>query len=175
MKKYIPNILTTYRLIIAIAIPFIFVYTNYYLFMSLFVSAVISDLFDGYLARKWDVTSQYGRFADVIADKLFAIISVLILLIFHNKYFSILLIGEGIIMLTNLMIYIFCGNIEKKNFDNRNSSIYGKFKTIILFITLVIGYLSYEIEALNILILPLIIVSFILQIITAIYYYMTRN
>lgn len=175
MKKYIPNILTTYRLLVAISIPFIFVYTNYYLFISLFASAVISDLFDGYLARKWNVTSQYGRFADVIADKLFAIISVLILLIFHNKYFVLLLIGEGIIMLTNLLIYIFCGNIEKKNFDNRNSSIYGKFKTIILFITLVIGYLSYEIEALNVLLPPLIIISFILQIITAVYYYMTRN
>ncbi len=78
-------------------------------------------------------------------------------------------------MLTNLMIYIFCGNIEKKNFDNRNSSKYGKFKTIILFVTLVIGYLSYEIDVLNVFLLPLIIVSFILQIITAIYYYKTRN
>ena len=175
MKKYIPNMLTTYRLLIAITIPFIFVYTNYYVFIALFITAVISDLFDGYLARKWNVTSQYGRFTDVIADKLFAIISVITLILFYNKYFIILLIGEAIIMLTNLMIYIFCGNIEKKNFDNRNSSKYGKFKTIILFITLVIGYLSCKIDILNIFLLPLIIISFVLQIITAIYYYMTRN
>jgi len=175
MKKYIPNILTTYRLLVAITIPFVFVYTNYHLFIALFLTAVISDLFDGYLARKWNVTSQYGRFADVIADKLFAIISVITLILFHNKYFIILLIGEAIIILTNLMIYIFCGNIEKKNFDNRNSSMYGKFKTIILFITLVIGYLSYKIDILNIFLLPLIIISFVLQIVTAIYYYKTRN
>ena len=33
--------------------------------------AAWSDYFDGYLARKWDVSSKLGAFLDTIADKIF--------------------------------------------------------------------------------------------------------
>ena len=73
MKKYIPNILTTYRLIIALLIPFLF-FNNYYnLLTILFVIALISDSVDGILARKWNVTSNYGKICDAIGDKLLAL------------------------------------------------------------------------------------------------------
>jgi CDP-diacylglycerol--glycerol-3-phosphate 3-phosphatidyltransferase len=36
----------------------------------LFTIAAITDFFDGYLARKWNVTSTLGAFLDTTADKL---------------------------------------------------------------------------------------------------------
>ena len=36
----------------------------------LFVAAMISDLFDGYYARKYNITSTFGKFFDPLADKL---------------------------------------------------------------------------------------------------------
>lgn len=175
MKKHIPNILTTYRAIVAIFIPLLFFKSYYLTFIILFSTAILSDLIDGYLARKWNVTSQYGRFADALGDKLFALSSLVVILIFSNKYFFILLVGELFIMLTNLLIYIFTGNIKKKNFENRNSSIYGKIKTVFLFVTLLIGFLAYKIKFFNNIAWPFILVTAILQLVTAYFYFKDRN
>ncbi len=37
---------------------------------AIFVVAAVTDFIDGYLARRWDVTSVLGAFLDTIADKL---------------------------------------------------------------------------------------------------------
>ncbi len=36
----------------------------------LFVSAVLTDFLDGFLARRWNLTSTFGRIADPFADKI---------------------------------------------------------------------------------------------------------
>ena len=36
---------------------------------AVFMVAAITDLFDGYLARKWGQTSAFGAFLDPVADK----------------------------------------------------------------------------------------------------------
>jgi cardiolipin synthase (CMP-forming) len=38
--------------------------------LALFVSAAVTDFFDGYLARMWGQQSSFGRMLDPIADKL---------------------------------------------------------------------------------------------------------
>ena len=41
------------------------------LLFALFVILVLTDFLDGFLARRWGVTSDFGRMLDPIADKLF--------------------------------------------------------------------------------------------------------
>lgn len=46
---------------------------------ALFVLASLTDYFDGYLARKWQQTSNIGRMLDPIADKLIVSVTLLLL------------------------------------------------------------------------------------------------
>lgn len=82
-KQNIPNYLTTLRVVVIpllLAVYFIPDGLGNWLAAALFVIAGISDFFDGYLARRWEVQSSFGRFLDPIADKLL-IAAILMLLV----------------------------------------------------------------------------------------------
>ncbi|MBI39697.1 MAG: CDP-diacylglycerol--glycerol-3-phosphate 3-phosphatidyltransferase [Leptospiraceae bacterium] len=68
----IPNILTALRVV---SVPF-FIYfilspniTYRIIAFALFALASITDLIDGYLARKWNQETEFGKFMDPMADK----------------------------------------------------------------------------------------------------------
>jgi len=69
----IPNLLT-YGRIVAISVIVVLIVTGYpslrWLALVLYIAAAVSDFFDGYLARKWNQSSAFGRMLDHIADKL---------------------------------------------------------------------------------------------------------
>ncbi|MHC4129510.1 MAG: CDP-alcohol phosphatidyltransferase family protein [Planctomycetota bacterium] len=77
VRRSLPNSLTMLRLVLAAAF---FAALNAYRYPDenvvwahiavwLFILAAITDSLDGYLARKWDVTSTFGRIMDPFCDK----------------------------------------------------------------------------------------------------------
>lgn len=72
-KENIPNLLTLIRIGM---IPLFLVFTSsHHLAMHiiaaiLFAIASVTDYLDGYLARKWHVVTNFGKFADPLADKM---------------------------------------------------------------------------------------------------------
>ena len=77
LKQRIPNAITMLRILIAGAF---FAVLGFYRFpdqgilwgnvaIALFVLAATTDFIDGYLARKWDVVSMFGRLMDPFCDK----------------------------------------------------------------------------------------------------------
>lgn len=48
--------------------------------MAVFVAAMIGDVIDGWLARKWDIQSVAGAFLDPIADKLLVLATLVMLI-----------------------------------------------------------------------------------------------
>jgi len=78
----LPNALTVLRLL---AIP-VFVVLLYradgegsWFLAGLFAATALTDQVDGFLARRWRVESEFGRFADPLADRLMIDAAVLLL------------------------------------------------------------------------------------------------
>lgn len=80
----IPNLLTGYRFAV---IPFLLFclqpgastpikFTGF----LLFVSAAITDYYDGYLARRWDVHTDFGKLMDPLADKVLVALAFILLI-----------------------------------------------------------------------------------------------
>ncbi|MBU4692373.1 CDP-diacylglycerol--glycerol-3-phosphate 3-phosphatidyltransferase [Mycoplasma zalophi] len=152
-KKNIPNILTISRLasviifvilliIHAIVIQNISYYNSFsssvvipYLLLVVFIFAMVTDYLDGYLARKWNVVSTFGKIFDPIADKLITT-SMLISLILqiNTVYFIVIVILLVLrdIVVDGIRIYAASLNISVQ------ANIWGKIKTIMMSVSLVI-------------------------------------
>ena len=93
LHKYIPNSLTSFRCLSSIIVPFLIVYgdeVGAILAPIIFIIAGITDFFDGYLARRYNVTSNFGKIIDPVADKMLIISTLLALSIegFFDYYFT---------------------------------------------------------------------------------------
>ncbi|TMM55536.1 CDP-diacylglycerol--glycerol-3-phosphate 3-phosphatidyltransferase [Sulfitobacter sabulilitoris] len=88
MNWTLPNILTALRLVAAPAVAIMFLYfTRPYadwFALILFVSAAITDWFDGYLARTWKQETKLGAMLDPIADKAMVVIALMVIIGFSS-------------------------------------------------------------------------------------------
>jgi cardiolipin synthase len=67
--RHVPNILTGLRLAAAPATAFLLFRGHYDTALAIFAAAGISDAVDGFLAKRFAMTSRLGHFLDPAADK----------------------------------------------------------------------------------------------------------
>lgn len=100
MKKIV-NLLTMARIFATFILPFIWKYCDA-LFILIFVGIILlTDFFDGFLARKFKVQSLFGSLLDVFADKVFGLVVVIIIALNIKMYF-LTLIMELLITFINI-------------------------------------------------------------------------
>lgn len=84
MPWNVPNVLTVLRLLAAPMVAVMFLYFTRpwadFFALFLFLTAAITDWFDGYLARAWKQETKIGAMLDPIADKAMVIIALAVIL-----------------------------------------------------------------------------------------------
>ena len=141
MLKHIPNILTVIRLLLIPLIVFYIFTGNYILAFVFFTISGVTDIADGFIARKFNLISNFGKLMDPLADKLTQIatlaslvftdiIPVWILLVVFLKEF-IMICGASFLYGKDVVVY---------------SKWYGKLATVLLYIAIVISLLLKQFE-----------------------------
>ena len=139
-----PNKLTVARMII---VPFLVIFlltgwggdANRYISLALFVVASITDWFDGYLARKNNLVTNFGKFMDPLADKLL-VCSAMICMIELNRlpaWFVIIIIAREFIISGFRLIAAENGIVIAANY-------WGKFKTASQMIMIILLILHFD-------------------------------
>lgn len=73
--RYVPNILTAMRVLLIPVFYYAFMHEGFilpkrYFAMLVFLMASLTDLFDGYIARKYNAVTSFGKVSDPFADKM---------------------------------------------------------------------------------------------------------
>lgn len=125
--KHIPNILTMLRVVMIPFFIYYFVQNHLMTAFSLFMIASITDYFDGYLARKYEVISNFGKIMDPLADKLLVLSALALLTFGKHGYLSmwIFIIITGREILITLL-----RDIYKKKKIYLAANYWGKIKTV---------------------------------------------
>jgi cardiolipin synthase (CMP-forming) len=113
----IPNLLTYGRIVIIPLVAGLLMWpgernddTARWVALFLFIVAAITDFFDGYLARKWHLTSSLGRMLDPIADKVLVAVVLLVLsadgILFGGHIWAAIIILAREVLVSGLREYL---------------------------------------------------------------------
>lgn len=138
-----PNKLTIARMIL---VPFLVIFmltewggeANSYISAAIFIIASITDWFDGYLARRNNLVTNFGKFMDPFADKLL-VCSALICLVemeMLEAWIVIIIIAREFIISGFRLIAVENGIVIAANY-------WGKFKTVSQMIMIILLILNF--------------------------------
>ena len=154
MIRLIPNILTLARFVLTVVFLFALSWTVEArdkaqwldIATALFIIAGLTDIIDGHIARKWNVTTKFGRIMDPLADKAlvcgaficFAFLGIpATLLNLSESALTILLWAVAAIITAREIIVTIVRQIAESHGVNFAATISGKLKMFIQSITIV--------------------------------------
>ncbi|MCK4655275.1 MAG: CDP-diacylglycerol--glycerol-3-phosphate 3-phosphatidyltransferase [Candidatus Cloacimonetes bacterium] len=146
MKRYIPNLLTIIRIV---SVPILFwlmfiIRSDRSIFwaMIVFTFASITDYFDGLLARKFRVITNFGKIMDPVADKLLILIALVAIALPPIKLVSIYIVY--IILCREVFVSLL------RNFYVRRkiyipANVWGKVKTVFQMLGIIFALVYYTV------------------------------
>lgn len=132
MFKYVPNILTIIRFLL---IPFIIIFAlddNYVAVMLFLTLSGITDILDGYIARKYNFITDFGRLVDPLADKCTQVSVLVVLTIKKVIPFWILII----VIIKELLSIIGAIVLYGKQLVT-SSKWFGKLATVVFYLAII--------------------------------------
>lgn len=139
----IPNILTYIRLL---CVP-VFIWLmldssignfNVYIAFGIFVFASVTDVLDGYIARKYNMVSDIGKVTDPLADKLLQVSTMICLAIIGQLHYAlvlVLLLKELYMVLGGVVIL----KVFKSNYTIEANK-WGKIATLVNSVGIILSF-----------------------------------
>lgn len=164
----IPNLLSSFRMIAFLPVIILFSSEYYLSSFFLFTIAAWSDFLDGFLARKYNLSSELGTLLDLMADKIL-VSSLLIYLVFYTSDIYLLILSLIVILreisITSLRLFLVSNGLDLSSISPDR---YGKLKTFfqmfsisLLLIFPIVNLLLYKIALVFLMISAILsIVSF---------------
>lgn len=142
MSKHIPNFLTVLRILVT---PF-FIYCVLvqgleFIAFVLFALASVTDWYDGYLARRYGLLTDWGKFLDPLADK------ILVVGAFSTfVYIGVVKLWMVAVIVSRDLIVTWLRSAAMRRGKPMVTSVFGKVKTLLqmLMISLVLIFLSLQ-------------------------------
>lgn len=145
-NKYltIPNILSMFRLCLIPVIVWLYCFEHMYILTIVFIAiSALTDVVDGYIARKYKMISKFGKFIDPVADKLTQMAVIMCLMFRFPIMFlplAIILIKDPVILIIRYFLYEKSGKVIGANWS-------GKLATVCIFIMMVVHLLWMNIPS----------------------------
>lgn len=123
----VPNLLSLARLLLLIPIALLLLSGSHWIALGLMIAAGLTDMVDGYLARRLNQQSDAGRILDPVSDKI-GLLTVMCILVFSPLYrfplwyFLFLLSRELLIMLGALIVIGKKSTVMESNWPGKASA-----------------------------------------------------
>jgi cardiolipin synthase (CMP-forming) len=142
----IPNLITLGRILLVPVVVWAIASGAMWIAFVLFVAAGLSDAVDGYLAKRFDMTTELGAYLDPLADKAL-IVSIYLTLGINNlipRWLVILVVSRDILIVGGILLSWLLGNPLKIK-----PLLVSKLNTVaqIVFACVVLGSLGFAIPA----------------------------
>lgn len=141
----IPNILTVIRFLLVPIFGYCLYNGQYVAAIIIFISACITDVLDGIIARKFNLITSFGKLADPLADKFLQLTAITILSvqkIIPLPVLIIVLAKELFMIAGSILIY------KKVNFVVQ-ANWYGKMTTVIFSFAIVMTIILHSTRSTN--------------------------
>jgi cardiolipin synthase len=132
------DLITLTGMIIVIYSLFTYYHTNNFIYIITALIGFTCDYLDGYIARKYNLSSYFGNILDKLVDKINQI-GILLLLIFKFNISPIYLL---LYIIRETIIFI----MRKNNMKSTSSSIHGKLKTALFPLLLLLFHFNVSIK-----------------------------
>ncbi len=142
----VPNLLTVIRFSLIPLFGYFLFKEQYVVAVVLFLLSGLTDILDGYIARKYGLVTSWGKFADPLADKLMQITALILLCVVHKliPYIVLLIVMAKELLLGAGMLFLY-----KKQNVIASANWYGKAATVIFYVAIVMTIVLKRIEKLK--------------------------
>ena len=131
MLKHVPNILTIIRFLLIPFIVFFALQDNYVVAAVFLVLSGFTDVADGYIARKYNCITDFGKLMDPLADKFTQVATLLVLVVQSIIPLWILLV----VVIKEFILVVGASFLYGKDLVV-SSKWYGKVSTVLFYVAI---------------------------------------